>query len=674
MASSTPFATSRRNALAVATTSWQSLWSRILRIEVPGTSRAGHARVSDNEPDDLSRFGRTSVSMPKLYASPIDTADLTRWLYPLTPEEMSFREQVKALLAQPEFAPREGLTVQEQAELSYARFKRVRDALGLRVRDVEERPARLAAALELIGAVDGTLFTIMSIHYCLCGGSLLRHGSLSPVIDRYIDELDSLETIGTFLVTELGYGNNVVALQTRADYDVEREELIISTPSAESRKFMPNTGLAGVPKLGVVMARLFVKGEDHGVFPVVVRLRTSDAFCEGVSITPLGDKASYALDNAMTSFDRVRVPMHNLLLGSHSELTADGILRSDIRSRRERFLLSVEQVQLGRLCLSAVGATVTGASAFIAIKYAEQRRTFAPQRGDVSVLEYRNHQRDVFSALAYGYASRLMVNFALSEYTNSQDREHDRSFRITSATKAHVSYTTERFTRLCRERCGAAGLFEENRISAYLAQSPGLVTAEGDNHIVLIKIARQMLLQQGYERLAKSEVESGAFSDVARLLALMRERERRLLNALRRAMAPARLPGVNLFELWNENVNLAIEIATAHSSRLVAEAFWERAKDLSGDHPVIGLFKLFALQEIAPHLGFFLAEGLVTPAEVREHGKDVDLVCKTLRPFALELAIAIDVPNELLRTPIASDDYVACYDTRARAADTRLAS
>jgi acyl-CoA oxidase len=674
VASSTPFATSRRSALAVATTSWQSLWSRILRIEVPRTSHAGHARVSDNEPDDLSRFGRTSVSMPKLYASPIDTADLTRWLYPLTPEEMSFREQVKALLAQPEFAPREGLTVPAQAELSYARFKRIRHALGLKVRDVEERPARLAAALELIGAVDGTLFTIMSIHYCLCGESLLRHGSLSPVIDRYIDELDSLETIGTFLVTELGYGNNVVALQTRADYDVERGELIISTPSAESRKFMPNTGLAGVPKLGIVMARLFVKGEDHGVFPVVVRLRTSDGFCEGVSITPLGDKSSYALDNAMTSFDRVRVPRHNLLLGSHSELTEDGILRSDIRSRRERFLLSVEQVQLGRLCLSAVGATVTGASAFIAIKYAEQRRTFAPQRGDVSVLEYRNHQRDVFSALAYGYASRLMVNFALREYANSQDREHDYSFRITSATKAHVSYTTERFTRLCRERCGAAGLFEENRISAYLAQSPGLVTAEGDNHIVLIKIARQMLLQQGYERLAKSEVESGAFSDVARLLALMRERERRLLTTLRRAMAPARLPGVNLFELWNENVNLAIEIATAHSSRLVAEAFWERAKDLSGDHPVIGLFKLFALQEIAPHLGFFLAEGLVTPAEVREHGKYVDLVCKTLRPFALELAIAIDVPNELLRTPIASDDYVACYDTRARAADTRLAS
>jgi acyl-CoA oxidase len=621
----------------------------------------------DDEVDETSGVHARPVKEAVLDGRRVSAPELTPWLYQLDREGMAFREQIKELLAEPEFAPREGLTMKERSELSYSRFRRLRQELDLRLRDVEERPARLAAALELIGVVDGTLFTVMSIHYCLCGGSLLRHGAGSPAIDEYIDELDSLETFGTFLVTELGYGNNVVSLKTRADYDVDRAELIVSTPCPEARKFMPNTGLSGVPKLGVVMARLFVRGEDHGIFPLVMRLRTGRGTCPGVSITPLGEKPTYALDNAMTSFHGVRVPKHCLLLGKHSVLGDDGSFKSTMRGRRDRFLLSMDQVQMGRLCLASLGATASGASSFIALKYSEQRRTFAPRHADVSVLEYRNHQRDLFSALAYAYASRCLVNFAIRKYEHAGDSEHNYCFRITSATKAHVTYSTERLIRLCRERCGAAGMLEENRLSTYAAQCQGLITAEGDNQIVLIKIARQMLLKQGYVRLDKSRHDHAAtLSHPERLLGLVRERERRLLDELRRAMVPARLPGADLFEIWNENINLALETATAHSSRLAAEAFWRGAEALASGHPTIDLFRLFALMEIAPHLGFFLAEGLVSTDEVKKHGRLVDHWCRSLRPFATELAEAFDIPNSLLRAPLATDDYIAHYDSRAR--------
>lgn len=647
-------------------------WQRMLWPEWQGRARS-LPMPADDDADETSGVHARPDAAGGLDGRPLGATELTSWLYHLDGDGMAFREQVKDLLAQPEFAPREGLTTNEQSELSYSRFKRLRQELDLRLRDVEERPARLATALELIGVVDGALFTVMSIHYCLCGGSLLRHGTPSPALDAYIDELDSLETIGTFLVTELGYGNNVVSLRTRADYDPERGDLVVSTPCAEARKFMPNTGLPGVPKLGVVMARLFVKDEDHGIFPLVIRLRTSRGACPGVSITALGEKPTYALDNAMTSFHDVRVPKHCLLLGKHSTLADDGTFKSTMRGRRERFLLSMEQVQLGRLCLASLAATASGASAFIALRYAEQRLTFAPRQADVSVLEYRNHQRDLFSALACAYANRALVNFALTKYEHSGDSEHNYCFRITSAAKAHVTYSTERVIRLCRERCGAAGMLEENRLSTYAAQCQGLVTAEGDNHIVLIKIARQMLLKQGYVRLKKSPHDPCAtLSHPERLLGLVRERERRLLDELRRNMAPARLPGANLFAIWNENINLALETATAHASRLCAEAFWQRAEALPSGHPALHLFRLFGLMEIAPHLGFFLAEGLVTGDEVKKHGRLVDHWCSVLRPFAAELAAAFDVPNSLLRAPLASDDYIAHYDAQAR--DPRLAS
>jgi acyl-CoA oxidase len=624
-------------------------------------------------PEDLSKKSgiRRRLQPGALAERVLDAGDVTRWLYEGSAEAQSFRDRVKALLAGPEFAPRPGMGLADQARLSYDRFQLVRDRLELRLRDVQERPARLAAALELIGVVDATLFTVMNIHYSLCGGTLLRHLPSCPELEGYIEELDSGETIGAFLMTELGYGNNVISLQTRVDYDREREELVLCTPSPEARKFMPNSALPGVPKLGVVMARLFVQGTDHGIFPVVARLRTSAGVCPGVSIVPLGDKPGFSLDNGITSFDAVRLPRHCLLLGEHSGLDAEGKFWSRLPGRRARFLRSIEQIHLGRLALSGVGATATGASAFIAIKYGEQRRTFAPRQPDLSVLEYRNHQRDLFSALAQAYASRLLVDFAMAAHGSTDSGEHDYLFRITAATKAHVTYAAERHVRLCRERCGAAAMFEENRLAVYATQAQGLVTAEGDNQIILIKIARQMLMRLGYVRLRPSrDLGASPLSDPARLLALIRERERRLLDELRSVVARARMRNEELFEIWNDNINLAIEAALAHSSRLATEAFAARLSGFDDEHPVVDLFRLFVLQEMSPHLGFYLAEELISPQELKEHSRRLDALCGRLRPFALDLASACDVPNELLRAPLASEDYVSYYDQLARRGQT----
>lgn len=651
---------------------WRSLWRRITRLDWRSHEPPPPA---ESDAEEFSGIHRRAEALPGGAARTLDVPKLTRWLYQLSPEACLLREQIKTLLAREEFKAHEGLTLEQQAQRSYARFKLVRQVLDLRVSDVQDRPARLVAVLELVGVIDATLFTVLNIHYCLCAGTLLRHGRGSQEIAAYLGELDSGDTVGTFLATELGYGNNLVSLQTRVDYDPVQRDLVLSTPSAEARKFMPNTALTNVPRIGVVMARLYVRGVDCGIFPVVVRLCTKAGISPGVSIAPLGDKPAFSLDNALTSFNGVRVPKSCLLLGEHCELDDDGTFSTDIPGRRARFLRAIEQVQLGRLCLSGVGATATGASAFITIKYGEQRRTFAPRRADVCVLDYRNYQRDAFSTLAYAYASRCLLGFAVRTLQSTDDSEHDYIFRIGGATKTHVTYATERFVRLCRERCGAAGMFEENRLSTYSAQVQGLVTAEGDNQILLIKIARQMLLRQGYVRLREERARhSHSLTEPLRLIALLRERERRLLNQLRRAMVKTVLPDHELFTVWNENINLALDTSMAHASRLAAEKFRERAVELDSGHPVHDLFRLFALQEMAPHLGFYLAEGLVTREEVQSHASTLDRLCQALRPYALSLAEACDVPNDLLRAPIASDDYVARYDGRARGAQREVDS
>ena len=47
---------------------------------------------------------------------------------------------------------------------------------------------------------------------------------------RYLDGIDSLEDVGCFGLTELGYGNNAVEMETTATYDQKTKEFVVNTP------------------------------------------------------------------------------------------------------------------------------------------------------------------------------------------------------------------------------------------------------------------------------------------------------------------------------------------------------------------------------------------------------------------------------------------------------------
>src|SRR5690606_4728537 len=198
-----------------------------------------------------------------------------------------------------------GLTDTQAGELGYERAAFVARALRLTAHEVHRDPRRLYAVHEWVALVDGVASTILSIHYCLALGSLAAHGEGRPELDGFVSELEEMRSVGVFLATELGYGNNVGSLETTALYDPERREFSLSSPTPNSWKFMPNTGHS-LPKLAVVMARLISLGRNCGVFPFVVRIRDANGrCCEGIQITPLTEKPGYALDNAITRFNGV---------------------------------------------------------------------------------------------------------------------------------------------------------------------------------------------------------------------------------------------------------------------------------------------------------------------------------------------------------------------------------
>ena len=97
---------------------------------------------------------------------------------------------------------------------------------------------------------DGSFATKMTVQFNLFGGTMLKLGT-----ERHrwlLKGIDSLNDIGCFALTELGYGNNAIEMETTAVYDHAKKEIIINTPSTLAQKYWI-TNSAGKIKSGYVV-------------------------------------------------------------------------------------------------------------------------------------------------------------------------------------------------------------------------------------------------------------------------------------------------------------------------------------------------------------------------------------------------------------------------------------
>jgi acyl-CoA oxidase len=574
----------------------------------------------------------------------------------------AFEQRLIQVLHDPIFQREDDLRTSEACALAYRRVRHLRDRLDLDARTLMGDFDRLLALHEWVALVDGTVMTVLTIHYNLCMGTIFNHGEGRAELRPLLNELDSMQSVGVFLATELAYGNNVQALETEALYDHETREFVINTPRPEAQKFMPNTGAEGVAKLGVVLARLKVRNRSVGVFPFIVRIRTAHALCPGVGVAPLGDKPDYALDNAITFFDHVRVPFHHWLGGAESQIDEHGQFTSRIASGGRRFLSAMERVQTGKLCIAAGGLGLLKSSLDLTLRYALQRRTFGPGRRDVSVLQYRTYQRPLFEGIAAAFACALVLQRAALDHATSAPSDL-RALRMLAIAKIFISSRSMEVIAQCRERLGAQGLFSANRVITCWIHSNGVVTAEGDNEILLLRMAREMLVGSAYEPPAASEwaapplLESPDY-----LLSLLRERERKLVLELRGVM---RTRGQSaMFDAWNELVCDAVELATLHVRRTALEVFNEYlngVEDVTARDVLNRLLRLLCLKEIAGSMSNLMAQGLVDLTCDRRVASERSALAGSLLADAELLRDAFAIPETLLEAPIAKD-YIGSYD------------
>lgn len=82
-------------------------------------------------------------------------------------------------------------------------------------------------------------------------------------INKYLQGIDSLEDVGCFGLTELGYGNNAVQMETTATYDKATQEFIVNTPNTVAQKYWITNGACDAHHI-VVFAQLYVNGKNEG--------------------------------------------------------------------------------------------------------------------------------------------------------------------------------------------------------------------------------------------------------------------------------------------------------------------------------------------------------------------------------------------------------------------------
>ncbi|KQB37134.1 acyl-CoA dehydrogenase [Flavobacterium aquidurense] len=604
----------------------------------------------------------------------------------LNGKEAAIINKVKSVISRPEFAYETSTDINVYRQTVYNWCKILAEEnLGNMAYPKQygggENIADYFAIMETLSYHDLSLVIKFGVQFGLWGMSVQSLGTEKHYA-KYLKDIGTLKIPGCFAMTETHHGSNVKGLETTATYNHNDQTFTIHTPNKNAQKeYIGNAAVHG--QMATVFAKLIIEDHDYGVNAFVVPLRdTNGNTLNGITIGDCGHKMGLnGVDNGTISFDNVVIPKENML-DRFASVNDKGEFESPIPSDNRRFFTMLGTLVGGRIGIprSALAAAKSGLT--VAIRYSDQRRQFGPEGGsEVPILNYRMHQRRLIPPLAKTYAVHFALQYLTNRFLNKTESEMQEIEALAAGMKSYSTWSTRDILQECREACGGKGYLSENRIDALKNDTEIYTTFEGDNTVLMQLVAKNRLsefrksfgemgslgiINYVYENaktaiteknpIATRKTDEEHLLDQEFHLQAFIHREKTILASAARRIKKLVDGGLEPYDAFNVVQHQMIDVAQAYLERVVLEQFQlaiKEVEDVKSKEILTKLNHLYALSQIEKNKAWYLEDGYMEAVKTKAIRKMVNQLCWDIRPDAVSLVNAFDIPESCLAAPIA---------------------
>ncbi|XP_030566757.1 probable peroxisomal acyl-coenzyme A oxidase 1 [Drosophila novamexicana] len=361
----------------------------------------------------------------------------------------------------------------------------------------------------LSGPVGTALFQQsfpLRLHFSMFLPTLLSQGNAEQQ-RRWVGRAWRLDGIvGTYAQTELGHGSYIRGLETRADYDAEREQFVLNTPTLSAYKWWPG-GLGQTANMVVVLAQLYIRGKHHGLQQFLVRIRDEQTHepLPGIDVGDIGPKlGANGVNNGFLGFRNVRIPRDQMLM-KNAQVLADGRFVQAAQPLLVYGTMVFVRVIIVRDVMFGLLQAATIATRYSAVR---RQSPIEPNAPEPQILDHVTQQAKILPQIARGVCYRLAADVLWSIYQrvmqqleaaghngSNGGRELPELHALSCCLKAVCTEGAAEGIDVLRKACGGHGYMSSANFDSIQGLASAAFTYEGEHTVLLLQTARFLLRQ-----------------------------------------------------------------------------------------------------------------------------------------------------------------------------------